>query len=319
MIASVIMGGLGNQLFQIYTTMALSMQMKTSFRFPLHKMGTDKRSVTYWNTFLKELKTSASIMNIERLEYPLYKEVDFTYHKITISPDLIKSRGGVLLYGYFQSYKYFENEYEKICKYIKLDKARNEIKNLFHERYFSGDRKVISMHFRLGDYKSLQYCHPILDIKYYIESLKLILKKEEDKAVDANTETTSLSASLPLSASRNKWLILYFCEDEDIMYVETKIKVLKEECAKLYKHISIEFERASPNEGGDKLCDWKELLLMSCCHHNIIANSSFSWWAGYFNNNPDKEICYPEKWFGPKLVNNDIRDLCPPSWNKIIF
>lgn len=312
MITCVIMGGLGNQLFQIYTTMALSIQMKTSFRFPLHKMGTDKRSITYWNTFLKELKTSASITNIEHLQYPLYKEADFTYNKIMISHDLIKSRGGVLLYGYYQSYKYFENEYEKICKYIKLDKARNEVKDLFHDKYFSGDRKVISMHFRLGDYKSLQYCHPILDIKYYIESLKLILKKEQDKAVDVNTEKTT-----------QKWLILYFCEDEDIMYVETKIKVLKKECAKLYKDISIsisiEFERAASKEGEDKLCDWKELLLMSCCHHNIIANSSFSWWAGYFNNNPDKEICYPEKWFGPKLSDNDIRDLCPPSWNKIIF
>ena len=312
MITCVIMGGLGNQLFQIYTTMALSIEMKTSFRFPLHKIGNDKRSVTYWNTFLKELKTSASIMNLERLQFPLYKEADFSYKKITISQDIIKKRGGVLLYGYYQSYKYFEKEYEKICKYIKLDKARNEIKNLFHDKYFSGDKKVISMHFRLGDYKSLQYYHPVLDVKYYIESLQLILKKEQDKTLNTNSEVI-----MPIS--RQKWLILYFCEDEDITYVETKIKIIREECAKMYKHISIEFERASSNEEDNKLCDWKELLLMSCCHHNIIANSSFSWWAGYFNDNPDKEVCYPEKWFGPKLANNDIRDLCPSSWNKIIF
>ena len=182
--------------------------------------------------------------------------------------------------------------------------------------YFSSrKRKLYFINISSSDYKSLQYYHPVLDVKYYIESLQLILKKEQDKTMDANAETT-----FPLtSISSQKWLILYFCEDEDIVYVETKIKIIREECAKMYKHISIEFERASSNEEDNKLCDWKELLLMSCCHHNIIANSSFSWWAGYFNDNPDKEVCYPEKWFGPKLANNDIRDLCPSSWNKIIF
>ena len=68
--------------------------------------------------------------------------------------------------------------------------------------------------------------------------------------------------------------------------------------------------------GENKLEDWEQMLFMSCCHHNIIANSSFSWWAAYFNFWPDKIICYPSIWFG-EIARNNTKDLCPPQWNRI--
>ena len=69
-----------------------------------------------------------------------------------------------------------------------------------------------------------------------------------------------------------------------------------------------------------QLTDWEELLLMSCCQHNIIANSSFSWWGAYLSNNPIQITCYPSKWFGPLLTNkNDTSDLFPPTWSCISF
>ena len=68
--------------------------------------------------------------------------------------------------------------------------------------------------------------------------------------------------------------------------------------------------------GKNILEDWEQMLLMSCCHHNIIANSSFSWWSAYFNFHPDKTVCYPSVWFSDS-ANIDTRDLCPSSWNKI--
>lgn len=47
-----------------------------------------------------------------------------------------------------------------------------------------------------------------------------------------------------------------------------------------------------------------DMCIMSKCHSNIIANSTFSWWAAFLNKNPNKQVIYPSNWFGPaKNIN----------------
>jgi hypothetical protein len=60
-----------------------------------------------------------------------------------------------------------------------------------------------------------------------------------------------------------------------------------------------------------------DLALMSCCTHNIIANSSFSWWSAWLNQNPDKIVVAPSLWFGPGNDHLKISDLLPEEWIKM--
>ena len=104
--------------------------------------------------------------------------------------------------------------------------------------------------------------------------------------------------------------VIVFSEDNDEEEVTNHIDVLS------VRFPSTTFIRCPKN-----LKDWQQLVLMSCCQHNIIANSTFSWWGAYLNcshkNGGVQRVCYPATWFGDNLTHNRICDLLPPHWIKV--
>ena len=68
------------------------------------------------------------------------------------------------------------------------------------------------------------------------------------------------------------------------------------------------------SENHDKLIDF---TLMQKCDHNIISNSSFSWWAAWLNINIDKTVIAPKKWFGKEYSHYNMDDFFPLDWTVI--
>ena len=158
MITCNLMGGLGNQIFQIFTTISYAIQSGHIYNFIASEqlgVGTTTIRNTYWNTFFSQVKDQTT-MTFPQMY--VIKEEGFVYKEI---PKSEFKNPNVLLYGYFQSYKYFQNEYDTICKKIKLkDMKKKVVKSLNLTKEYLD--KTISLHFRLGDYKKIHHYHQVI-------------------------------------------------------------------------------------------------------------------------------------------------------------
>jgi hypothetical protein len=281
MIKVQLFAGLGNQLFMIFATISYAIDHGIQYSILSEMEKTSNGTTTYWDTILDAFKTNV-ITNYSSGDN-VYNEPSFEYNALPAH----LSHNDCVLKGYFQSYRYFEHNYDKIIDIMKLKQKKDVVKTE-HHKYFR--KKTIALHFRFGDYIFLQNYHCIKPPSYFIDAL-----------VSLSNDLISMKENI------EDYDILYFCEPGNDKYVNEFLKIIRCTVRKPLSFIKVD----------DDIPDWKQMLIMSCCDHFIITNSTFSWFGAYFSEHQRKIVYRPKTWFGPKNNGKDITDMCPAEWKVI--
>ena len=115
----------------------------------------------------------------------------------------------------------------------------------------------------------------------------------------------------------------------DIKYYKNAMKYLEEKIDNLFYFVfsddiewcreNLVIENAVYIESKEIRIPHEDIYLMSLCSNNIIANSTFSWWGAWINQNEEKIVIAPKKWFAEDKMNNQSKDIVCESWVRIWF
>lgn len=301
MIISRIQHGLGNQLFQYAVGKSLAHRNRSHLKLDTTwfesnsyrdyrldhyqaKLHLAKRSEVYSFHNLKiirklrnhSVKFYNKLMGIKFFPYPA---VQILYKEKCkgFDPNVLNLKGDVYLDGFWQSFKYF-------CDYDRLELFRDLRPMILNKDTFMklADKiklapNSVAVHIRRGDY--------------------MLKKNNYNNRFGVLSEQYYSHAKTIISEEFSS--ISWFIFTNDIDWSSSIFKV-------------------SDNTtfiSGRGLYDFEELELMSLCDHQIIANSTFSWWGAYLNENSEKKVFAPNPW----MKDNSLRtsDLIPEEWIQL--
>jgi hypothetical protein len=285
LIITQINGGLGNQLFQYAAGRALAEYHKV----PLKIENSFYKTVDFARFELERFNLEVDITSVNEI-----KKFNSNNFFVTACSKILPVHKKIFFVEpYFHFYNNFfsapSNSYLKGL--WQSEKYFSAIKDIIRQEFIMKDKLVlhleekaetmrtensVSVHIRRGDYTNAN-----------VEKVMGLLPLEYYKK------------ALSLLQKKTGSLKVYFFSDD--------IEFVKKNMALDYEYEFVSGEITSRN--------YEDFYLMQHCKHNIIANSTFSWWSAWLNNDDDKIVVAPKNWFNTTSKNS--KDLLPEAWYKL--
>lgn len=341
------MGGLGNQLFQIATAYSYAKKHDKIFILDHRQKNLGNRK-TYFDTLYKWVQDS---QDIKRKNWHKISEPHFHYAPIP------NHFGNIKLQGYFQSIKYFDSHVRDLVRMFKTNTLAIPDNHVTVMEMKAAQTQTVSLHIRRSDYVGNSF-HPVQSMDYYVAAVshiidqlksrmpivpvvelkvpvvEVVVEEEEKEKEPSVKEITSVSGDEETEFALEE-------EKEEIEITEVEVEEEEEEVEE--EEVAEEPEREVPivtlvvfsddinwckanlpnifptlkiiYVDSTGLMDAQELVLMSQCNHHVIANSSFSWWGAVYNDSPSKLVVAPKLWFND--ANYNWQDIYCENWSVL--
>lgn len=205
-----------------------------------------------------------------------------------------------------------------------VDRSRGRInRNHFYRFYATILKKKMNVYLD-GYFQSYKYFETIRDVLLTEFTLKNGYHREVD-GIKSEIEKADQSVAVHIRRGDFATIRKGYNGLCDLSYYQKALEIIKNKYPNVQLFIfsdDIEWAKTNLKLAGPMvfvsrpvLNPAEELWLMSLCKHQIIANSTFSWWAAWLNKNPQKIVVSPSRW----LVAEDIKtdNLLPPNWIKV--
>lgn len=299
MIVIFLRGGLGNQMFQYALGRNLAEKYETELvfdttfindRFPrggvaFYRYDLDSFGITPRLTMLSRASVAAPIPGVWLgIDLALMKMRDaLGLRKIVkeqsaaFDPSVLDAGKNLLLFGYWQSEKYFEPVKDAIREAFVFQAPLVGVAETLAKEI--QNTNSVALHVRRGDYVTAENTRKLMgdtNLNYYEKAVAYIAERVKDPH--------------------------FFIVSNDPAWCKENIK------------ISFPVTYLDDASAGPK--NIYHLQLMSLCKHNIIANSTFSWWGAWLNRNPQKLVVAPAVWTAAGKPE-DEHDITPADWKRI--
>ncbi|MHB8206956.1 alpha-1,2-fucosyltransferase [Mucilaginibacter sp.] len=282
-------GGLGNQLFQYAFGKKLAIQNHCELKIDTSfYRGQNLRSYLLYHFSIKE--NFATINECNELRERHFSKLNRLLRKylktklnlieeksLLFDPQYLKIKNYTYLSGYWQSEEYFKDISAEIRAEFNVKTPTTIANQILLDQIVSCN--AVSLHIRRGDF--------VID--------NAVSEIHGTCGLEYYTDAAKLLASQITDP-------IFYVFSDDIPWAKKHLKL-----SQMAIFVDI----------NDGFTAFEDIRLMQHCRHNIIANSTFSWWGAWLNPNPDKIVVAPKIWFADPAMNLQSASIVPDKWIRL--